>query len=129
MSFGQNESENDVEDVSVKKMYWITESCSDLTNQYENNSCVRNEINRFININLKWSIQDNLPNGDYEVRIQLMIEKDGEISNIIIKSDYAELNDELKKTLTLFQNQIKFVDQYGISYKYTLSFPINISVR
>ncbi|WP_157810943.1 hypothetical protein [Nonlabens sp. MB-3u-79] len=128
MSFGQNKNENDVEELDVKTFRWITENCSDLNNPYENDLCIKNEINKFINKNLKWSITENLPNGNYEVRIYLTIEKDGKIFKIIAKSDYEELNNELKNTLMLFQNRIKFVDENKNAYKNTLSFPITINV-
>lgn len=129
LSSGQNKTENDDKLLAVKTIHWITENCSDLTNEYDNSLCVRNEINTFVNRNFNWSVQDNLSNGDYIVRIYMTIEKDGKISNIITKSDYAELNNELEKTLILFQNRINCVDQNGKYYKNTLIFPLTISMK
>ena len=129
LSYGQNETELNDKKLIVRSTHWVTEKCSDLNNQYENDLCVRKEINNFVIKNLKWSIEDNLSNGDYEIRIHLTIEEDGGISKVLAKSEYSKLNNELEKTLMLFQNRVKLVDQNGKAHKNTLSFPLKFSVE
>ena len=129
MSYGQDETELDKEKLVVKATHWITDSCSDLDNLYENDLCVRNEINQFLRKNLKWSLEDNLPKGNYEIRMYLVVEKDGEISKVTAKSDYPELNKELERILMLFQNRVRLVDQNGKPYKNNLIFPLKFNVE
>ena len=129
MSYGQIDTELGNENLIVKSTHWITDKCSDLDNQYENNICVRKEINQFVIKNLKWSLEDNLPNGDYEIRIYLMIEKDGGISKVTAKSEYSELNNELEKIIILFPNRIKLVDQNEKAYKNNLIFPLKFRIE
>ena len=129
MSFGQNGIELNNENLIVKSNHWISDRCSDLDNQYENDLCVRKEISEFINKNLKWSLEDKLPSGDYEIRIYLTIEEDGGISEVIFKSEYSELNNELEKTLMLFQNRLKLVDKNGKAHMGNLFFPLEFNVE
>jgi hypothetical protein len=127
MSFGQNE--NEVEGLTTRTFHWKTKNCLDLNNPYENNLCIQREINHFTNKNFDWSIIENLPNGNYIIKIHLTLNEDGEILNVVTQSDYPKLNNGLQKTLELFPLRIYSVDKNGTTYANTLSFPITIGVE
>jgi len=119
LSYGQEKKE-----LNLVSTHWITKKCSDLKNKYENDLCVRQELNQYLNKNINWSLTDNLKKGSYKIRASLMVEKNGKISKVKAKSQYKELNNEIEKILINFQDKINLVDQNGKSYKNNLILPI-----
>ncbi len=129
ISYGQKETELNNEQLVVKATHWITDKCSDLNNRYENDLCVKKEIFEFVNKKLNWTLTDSFPKGIYEIRMNLVVEQNGEISKVVAKSEYDVLNKELEKILMLYPNQVKLIDQNGKAYKNNLIFPMKFIVE
>jgi hypothetical protein len=127
LSFGQQIENDFVEDeLTITSTHWITENCSDIENSYENNECVRNEINRFINRN--FDFPKNIRKGKYTIPVNIAVDKKGKIIKIKARSENKMLNSELERVLKLFPTELKLVDQNGVAYEHSgiIRFYINI---
>lgn len=128
LSFGQ-QTENDSieEELTITSTHWITENCSDIENSYENNQCVRNEINRFIN--RKFDFPENIRKGKYTVPVNIAVDKKGEILRIKARGESAMLNSELERVLKMFPSELKLIDKNGIAYEHSGVFRFFINIE
>ena len=127
LGFGQ-QTENDSieEELTITSTHWITKNCSDIENSYENNECVRNEINRFIN--RKFDFPENIRKGKYTIPVNIAVDKKGKILKIKARGENTMLNSELERVLKMFPVELKLIDQNGIAYEHSgnIRFYINI---
>jgi hypothetical protein len=127
LSFGQQTENDSIEEgLSITSTHWITKNCSDIENTYENNECVRNEINKFIN--RKFDFPDNMKKGKYIIPVNIAVDKKGKIKKIKARGENTLLNSELERVIKLFPTELKLIDQNGVAHEHSgsIRFYINI---
>ncbi|MAB48935.1 MAG: hypothetical protein CMC05_09920 [Flavobacteriaceae bacterium] len=127
LGFGQQTDKDSEENLTVTSTNWITENCSDLENVYENNECVRNEINKFIN--RKFNFPEDIKKGNYTIPVNIAVDQKGIIKKINARGENAKLNSELERVISLFPNKLKLIDQNGVVYEHSGIFRFYINVE
>lgn len=127
LGFGQQNDKNSEENLTIISTHWITENCSDLENVYENNECVRDEINKFIN--RKFNFPENIRKGNYTIPVNIAVDRKGIIKKVNARGENIKLNSELERVISLFPNRLKLTDQKGVAYEHSGIFRFYINVE
>jgi hypothetical protein len=128
-SFGQIQNDSIPTESKFIAYYLISNSCDSITDWYEKKTCSKKEIeSRFRKEIFKSDLIENLPIKEYLIWHTFIIDQNGLISDVNIKTDNSKLKAELKRILEENISDFRLIDENGIIKKGRFSFPIEIKI-
>ncbi len=130
--YGQMKKDTIVPNSKFVSDYLISDSCKATVNWYEKKECSRKEIGDRFNKELFDSdsgILEKLQKTEYRIGNTFIIDENGILSDIDIRTDNADLKIELKKILESLVSDFRLIDENGKIKKGRFSFPIEIKIK
>lgn len=128
-SFGQTENDSVPTESKLITYYLISNSCDSITDWNEKKTCSKKEIeSRFRKEIFKSDLIENLPKNKYLIWHTFIIDQNGLISEVNIRTDNSKLKAELKRILEENISDFRLIDENGIIKKGRFGFPIEIKI-